>query len=262
MFCSTGELKTRGYFHDLQMLVENMYNTNEESKVTLVSHSMGSLVTHHFLTQHVSQQWKDKYIDQFISMAGVWLGAAKIIKALVSGDTDGTFVFANRLLLRPDERSFPSDYWLLPVPSEAWNETTVLLSTPSKQYTAHDITKLLADLEYTNSTIMYGNMLKDAGPRLQPPNVSTVCLYSTGKRNTELSFSYTSSGRHSYPDGKPIINYGDGDGTVNIKSLAACQAWQSQQKYSVNWKMYSNIEHFKFPRNKNILDTLTELIRH
>ena len=104
MCCSTGELKTRGYFHDLQMLIEKMYNTNDESKVTLVTHSMGSLVTLHFLTQRVSQQWKDKYIDQFISMAGVWLGAAKMIKALASGDTDGMFVFANGLLLRPVER--------------------------------------------------------------------------------------------------------------------------------------------------------------
>lgn len=238
-----------------------MYNTNGESKVTLVTHSMGSLVTLHFLTQHVSQQWKDKYIDQFISMAGVWLGAAKIVKALASGDTDGMFVFANGLLLRPDERSFPSDYWLLPVPSTVWNDTTVLLSTPSKQYTAHDIPTLLADLKYTNSTLMYGNIMEDAGPRLQSPNVSVVCLYSSG-RETELSFSYTSSGRHSYPDGQPIINYDDGDGTVNIKSLAACQAWQSQQKHPVNWKMYSKIEHFKFPRDENILDTLTELIRH
>ena len=48
--CYTDELEKRGYFDKLKSLIEDMYNSNGQTKVTLVVHSMGGPVSLHFLT--------------------------------------------------------------------------------------------------------------------------------------------------------------------------------------------------------------------
>ena len=254
------ELTAQGYFKQLQELIEDTYNRNGKAQVTLLSHSMGSIVTHYFLTHSVSQQWKETFIDQFISLAGVWLGAAKMLKAIVSGDTDGMFILAKGLQMRPDERSFPSDYWLLPIPSMVWDKDTLLLSTPSSNYSAHNISSLLSALNYTDSNLMYMGVLKEIKQSFPPPNVTTVCMYGSNIK-TEESYTYTGTGTHQFPDGDPIISWGDGDGTVNLRSLEACQLWQGQQHHPVKTMMWPGAEHFKFARDQRVLEYLSKLIR-
>lgn len=255
----SGQLFSNGFFEQLQKLVEQTYEVNNGKPVTLLSHSMGSLVAYHFLIQAVSQDWKNKYIDQFVSMAGPWLGASRVLRALVSGDTDGMFILSSGLRVRPDERSFPSDYWLLPLPSAVWNDSLALVTTPSKVFTASNITDLLDDLKIPHGNEIYTGVVKELSHNLSAPNVSVVCLYGSGLP-TEQSFSYSSSGKHSYPDGKPVIATGDGDGTVNIDSLLACQQWSHQQKQPVLLKAFANTEHFTFPRSTPVLDYLSKVI--
>lgn len=60
-------------------LVEETYLMNLNSRVTLLSHSMGCLYTLWFLNQK-SQEWKDKYIAKWIPTAGVFGGAGTGIK--------------------------------------------------------------------------------------------------------------------------------------------------------------------------------------
>ena len=60
-------------------LVEETYLVNQNSRVTLLSHSMGCLYTLWFLNQK-SQEWKDKYIAKWIPTAGVFGGAGTGIK--------------------------------------------------------------------------------------------------------------------------------------------------------------------------------------
>ena len=40
---------------------------------------MGSIMTLYFLN-NMAQDWKDKYVRSFISMAGVWGGTARAVK--------------------------------------------------------------------------------------------------------------------------------------------------------------------------------------
>ena len=43
---------------------------------------MGNPVTLYFLTNYVTQEWKDKFIRIFVSLSGVWGGAVKTLSKL------------------------------------------------------------------------------------------------------------------------------------------------------------------------------------
>ena len=60
-------------------LIEETYECNDNSRVTVLSHSLGCLYTLWFLNQK-SQEWKDKFILNWIPIAGVFGGAGTGIK--------------------------------------------------------------------------------------------------------------------------------------------------------------------------------------
>ena len=60
------------YYTKLKHLIEETYSTNENKKITLMTHSLGSVLTLVFLNKQASS-WKDKYILQWIAMAGLYL---------------------------------------------------------------------------------------------------------------------------------------------------------------------------------------------
>ena len=64
-------------------------NKNDETKMTLMAHSMGGLVSLHFLTgiSEIPQEWKDKYI-------GAWDGGVPALR-LYSDFMQGISVFQN-----------------------------------------------------------------------------------------------------------------------------------------------------------------------
>ena len=82
------------YIKDLQALIEDTYYSNGNTPVVLLGHSMGNPMTL-YLLNHMTQEWKDKFVKSFISLAGVWGGAMKPIRLMISGKFD----FCGRILL-------------------------------------------------------------------------------------------------------------------------------------------------------------------
>ena len=74
------------FYKNFSNLVEDTYRINNNSRVLLVAHSMGNPVTLYFLN-HQSQAWKEKYIQGFVTLAGVWGGAVKTLRLMASGMT-------------------------------------------------------------------------------------------------------------------------------------------------------------------------------
>ena len=56
----------RGYFAALRELIEQMYRENGNTKITLIVDSQGGPVSHYFLTNLVTQEWKDTYIGTYM----------------------------------------------------------------------------------------------------------------------------------------------------------------------------------------------------
>lgn len=72
------------FLKNLTKIVEKVYHLNDNRKVLVLGHSMGSTFIYYWLMQQ-SLAWKDKYIDSFVSISGPYLGSVKAIKAVVSG---------------------------------------------------------------------------------------------------------------------------------------------------------------------------------
>ena len=80
----------------------------------LLSHSLGCPYTHYFLSK-MSQDWKDTHIKVWITLAGAWAGAAKLMRIYASGTSLGLpDVVLEPLSLRPVLRTYESSAFLLP----------------------------------------------------------------------------------------------------------------------------------------------------
>ena len=224
-----------------------MYEENGNTKVTIVIHSMGGPVSLYFLTRIVNQEWKDMYIHSYVTLAGAWSGGNAIIQNLLSGPGNETI---GSLELRSLYRTFPSYYLLLARPS-VWNNT-VLVSTPTRNYTANDLQELFTDAGYPQGYTQFSEI-----PMEYPaPNVSTYCFYGLGV-DTPMSLIYESQA--SFPDSQPKIINGNGDNSVNKPSSEVCLRW-ANSGYPFNRTVFPNVDHSEILSNAAVLRAIANIV--
>ena len=252
---TTDQLEMRGYYTQLRLLVEEMAAESGE-KVTLVVHSMGGPVTLYFLTSVVSQEWKDLFINAFVSLSGAWTGGNSAIQTEVSG-IDRLSNFANLFPafltdLRSVTRSFESYAWLLPSPS-IWGDT-VLVTTPNRTYTANDYGDLFTDISYPQGFEMYTPTTSiNAG--FPAPNVSVYCFYGTNSSTSE-SFIYNAS----FPNVDPEVIFGDGDSVVNIQGSEICLGWSQEQSQRFESRSFPGVTHLQMVANETVLQAVADVV--
>ena len=243
-----------------------MYRENNNSKVTLIVYSLGGPVSLYFLTSGiVTQEWKDMYIANYVTLSGAWSGN-KAVMAEISGISEqtsgpGIFKYLIRIigrysgeLLHPIIRSMQSAIWLLPRAS-VWNDT-ILVQTPTRNYTANDYQDLFRDIGQEQLFTMY-NGVKDINPDFPGPNVSTYCFYGIGLP-TPQSFVYS----QSFLEGamsNPLILMGDGDGTVNLRNSEICLRWQSSG-YPFRAETFEKVEHVDMVRKEVVLRSIGGIV--
>ena len=191
-------------------------------------------------------------------MAAVWAGTVKVLHGIVSGETDGIFPFMTQYKIRVAERSFPSEYWLVPRPvAEAWTKDQVLFSTPQHNYTAYDLPELIRDLDSsgTNLQSMYNGVMSALGKGLPPPNVRTLCIAGTGIKTDGL-YIYTDK----FPNGNAHTRYSEGDGSVNINSARSCRIWIGNQNYPVRYQELEGVEHVAMLSNPQAIFLLEQAV--
>ena len=104
----------RGYFAALKELIERMYRENGNTKITLIVDSQGGPVSLYFLTNLVTQDWKDTYIGTYVPMAAAFAAGSHIIHILLSGPVILTdTALDNNIDNRAVDRTLPAVYWLL-----------------------------------------------------------------------------------------------------------------------------------------------------
>ncbi len=151
--------------------------------------------------------------------SAAWCGGTGALQTVISGihNTHGFLIVANDLIsdfFVPIVRTLESIPWLFPKTSVFRND--VLVSTPSKDYTASDYEKLFGNIGYTNGNKFFQGV-QGLVTNYPAPNVPTYCYYGTGV-NTPKKLSYKIDFRSGVDTIglTPTTTFGDGDGTVNI----------------------------------------------
>lgn len=241
------------YFENLKSLIEDTYVKNNKTSVILLSHSLGCPYTHHFLSK-MSQDWKDTYIKVWITLAGAWAGAAKLMRIYASGTSLGLpDVVLEPLSLRPVLRTYESSAFLLPS-KDFWSVEEVIVQTANQNYSLGNLKKFFLDIGYPDAINISG-LVPPIWIR-EPPNVTLYCLYGTDIPTPE-KFLYQVD---EFPDTFPKTEFGDGDGTVNIRSLQACHSFVGKQEQQVVIKSFSKAEHMAMVGDPRVIEFVKNVI--
>jgi lysophospholipase III len=63
-----------------------------------------------------------------------------------------------------------------------------------------------------------------------------------------------------WPDSQPHVMYGDGDGTVNLRSLLGYQRWSDKQKESIYFREFKGVEHLETISHPDVIQYILDLI--
>ena len=222
------------FYDPLRQLVEETYHKNDNTRVSLVGHSMGGLLIHYFLDKQTNE-WKYKYVHSMVTMNTPWKGVIDMVEAMVSGYTWGIEFHANTF--RTMQRSCESGVFLVPSRSE-WGEDEVLVVTENKNYTVKDYDALFEDIGFPVGKPMW-RQVEHALHHLDNPGVDTWCFYGSGT-DTPKTLVYDAG---KFPDGPPRRIMGDGDGTANLRSASMCQKWKDNFDNVVVAKEMKGITH-------------------
>lgn len=246
-FTFTAELAA--YYVQVKELIEHTFEKNNE-KVVLICHSMGCQVMLYFLN-HQSQEWKDKYVSSFITLGAPWGGAVKAIKAFVSGDNLGMIVVP-ALTVRTDERTFPSLAFLLPS-DKFWPQDEVILNIMGKNYSSGNYYEMFKDIDYPVGYEMWLDN-RNLTYNFTHPGVDIHCIHGVGV-NTVEGLQY-----NKFPDHQPKIFWGDGDSTVNTRSLTGCLRWQNVSEKQVNHLAIPGVDHMSVMSDARILKYIIDVV--
>ncbi|GFS30378.1 phosphatidylcholine-sterol acyltransferase, partial [Nephila pilipes] len=170
------------YYEKFTLLVEDTYDRNDETKVTVVCHSMGCPIISVFFNM-VEQSWKDKYIKGLISLNGAYGGAVKAVKTIVSGENLGIFIVKPSDIIIEQKTSVSLSYML---PSRhLWKPHEVIAFTKNKKYTVDDYEEFFRDMNYTTAYEMYKDTYPYAKAGLEAPGVPVFCFYGRGLPTVE-----------------------------------------------------------------------------
>ena len=208
-----------------------------------------------YYLNHKPQEWKDKYIKAFVTLAAPWGGAVKALKAFISGDNLGVTLVPT-LTIRKDERTFPSLAYLMPS-DKFWPPEEVLISRSSKNYTTSNYNELFQDIKYDVGYEMWLDT-RNLTHNLDHPGTEVHCIHGSGIPTMEkLEYKL-----NEFPDHTPKIINGNGDSTVNFRSLAGCTKWQQNvDRWGFSYLNVPGVDHMGSMSDIRILKHLLELAR-
>ena len=130
------------------------------------------------------------------------------------------------------------------------------MTTSKKKYTVFDYEELFNDISYPEGYDLFkkSNHLLN---NLNAPNVEIHSLYGIGVKTPE-NFEYDEI--LNWYDKQPSINYGDGDGTVNKKSLIGFERWILKQDKKIYGHELQGVEHLQILRNKYTTEYILNLL--
>ncbi|CRG93870.1 phosphatidylcholine-sterol acyltransferase, putative, partial [Plasmodium gallinaceum] len=242
-------------FEVLKAHIEYSYEMRK-TKINLIGHSLGGLYINYFLTRKVDKEWKEKYLNCVIYMNSPFKGSFKTIRALLHGNRDMISFSLSKLaklsisegMMKAIGNSIGSLFDLIPYREYyEYDQIVVLMnldSTPVDQekiqflikscglynqecYTKREDVKLQV-FTLSNWHTLLNDELRIRYEKYSPyvdkkfsmdHGIPIYCVYSTDKKKTTEHVLFFQS-----PDlnKEPYLYFGEGDGTVPLESLKAC----------------------------------------
>ncbi|CAF0766669.1 unnamed protein product [Didymodactylos carnosus] len=240
------------YFLNLTNLVLDTYNNNNQTKVVLITHSMGGPFALYWLHQ-ITPEFKEKYIRSIITIASPWGGAVKALRLMASGDNIDVYV-VSPIQVRPYQRSAPSTAFVMPSPN-IWSKEDVLVITPSKNYTVQNYDEFFNDINYTTG-YQYWLNVKDLVDELKPPDIEVHALYGS-QLPTPGVFMYN---QQTFPDLQPVVLPDNGDGTVNMRSLLVHEKWIGKQTQDIKSLELPGVEHLAILKHPTTINYVIQVL--
>jgi len=236
------------------LLLEETYETNSQTKVVLLGHSLGGLFSTYFLNSK-SQEWKDRYIAGLVTVNTPWAGSVRATNMYASGHNFNIDAI-DRLVIRDSQRSYETGVLLLPK-APAWSSNDVLIQTPLRNFTVDDYAEFFAAINYTVGNDMMERM-NSTEYALDHPGVPVHCFYSRGIPTPDrLVYSLDSD----FPDTPATLVMGDGDGSVNVQSLRVCEKWTNSSIYQNTVTQLEKVKHNDILFDMNFMNALLEFTR-
>ena len=179
---ANSENMKKSYYPRLKSLIEEMHQKNGNQRVVVACHSYGNSIFNYFLNNFVSSQWKQIYIDSFLSISAPWEGAPQAIRDLLSGNSiingwfNDIFQVFNPERVKLLANQFGAISYLFPT-FTAWSQFPVV-EFKGKNYTGSDIVQLLVDTNNSQSVPVYKSTRQPALSFF--PNVNLHCFGGVG----------------------------------------------------------------------------------
>ncbi|KAF6772160.1 hypothetical protein AHF37_08659 [Paragonimus kellicotti] len=199
----------------LSQLIEDTYHRNGLSPVVLVAHILAT-------TTRSSQRPVANANSTPVPTSSRSSGILEPMSwpHIPAGENAGAF-FVSPLVFRRLHRSFPSLTFMSPDP-RLWSPNEQIVITPKRNYSAHEMRQFFDYINYADGYQMMEATKAGHDFFEGPTDVEEVyCVYGTQVATMEQLIYTTSS-----QDQIPQLVEGDGDGTVNLRSLEVCHRWK------------------------------------
>eukprot|EP00307_Rebecca_sp_RCC1486_P000258 CAMPEP_0119406352 /NCGR_PEP_ID=MMETSP1335-20130426/709_1 /TAXON_ID=259385 /ORGANISM="Chrysoculter rhomboideus, Strain RCC1486" /LENGTH=552 /DNA_ID=CAMNT_0007430429 /DNA_START=42 /DNA_END=1701 /DNA_ORIENTATION=+ len=216
--------KAGGAFSQLQRLIESTVQLNSGRKAVLVAASEGAPYLLWFLNNYVTPEWKEKYVEAYVPIAGSFGGSLQSLRMVLAGYLWGinskSLPWIDGSILAEVSRTFGGVTWSFPQAIPGHLDDWTVVETPHRSWRASEINELLHQVDLHTTADIYNTTRRYH--TFAPPGVKTYCFYGAGV-STPATLRYSSE--DVYDPAMLQYNEADGDGAVMLESLNMCDVW-------------------------------------
>lgn len=233
------------YYHQLKNLVEKAYTLNNNTRVALISHSLGAQIAHIFLTEKTDKEWRQKYINSTTFIAPSWSGSGTSVASLWRIQLPIVTFFKPKTII---EFALTLGTLHIHIPHMlAYANTTLFIDTDGKEYKGNELIDLF--VRKGKLSERYRRVGEKNYVFLRrypvPPDVDTNILFNSGIQ-TSIGLDVSRWGGI----GAPIKQKGDGlVGSAVIEWVI--QNWKMNKIFRYH-DMNSPLRRYK---HKNLLSS-------
>merc|ERR1712176_165613 len=209
-----------------------------------------------------SKAWKAKYIRSLVTLAGPWGGSGRALQVFAEGEDFGAWMLLDRKKIMKNMRTNPALTWLMPT-HQVWGDQ-VLIESELMNYTARNYQEIFEDMLEPTGWMMRQDT-ENLTAELIAPDVEVYCVHGSEVMTME-KLIYDNG---IFPGVVPTEVWGDGDGTVNTRSLEACKKWRTEQRDHVYHHVLKGASHMGMLREEkhisfisNIVDNINDDLNH